>query len=296
MMPSGERLDLDFPAAIAREFPEVFDAAWQATDAILGSLPGVNFSALARHSRGLLGYEWSAYHRCNVVRAVRVGRALARAGSRRVLDFGAYFGNFALMAATLGCEVDAVDSFGAYAPALDRAQALMRSRGVTVIDFTAAGFDLRELTPASYDAVLCLGVIEHIPHSPRGMLAAIDRVLKPGGTLVLDTPNLAYLYKRRALAEGRSIFPPIADQFLTEPPFEGHHREFTIEEVRWMLQQQGHESIAIEAFDFSVYALGSLEGDALVNYREMQRHPELRELILAISVKPPSAASTGEGD
>jgi 2-polyprenyl-3-methyl-5-hydroxy-6-metoxy-1,4-benzoquinol methylase len=296
MTPSNERLDLDFPAAIAREFPDVFDAAWQATDAIVATLAGADFSALARHSRGLLGYEWSAYHRCNVVRAVRVGRALARAGSRRVLDFGAYFGNFAIMAAALGCEVDAVDSFAAYAPALDRAQALMRSSGVTVIDFNAVGFDLLQLPPASYDAVLCLGVIEHIPHSPRAVLTAIDRVLTPGGTLVLDTPNLAYLYKRRALAEGRSIFPPIADQFLTEPPFEGHHREFTSEEVRWMLQQQGHESIVLEAFDFSVYALGSIEGDALVNYREMQRDPELRELILSTSVKPGSAAAAGEGD
>jgi SAM-dependent methyltransferase len=170
----------------------------------------------------------------------------------------------------------------------------MRARGVTVMDFNAVGFDLQHLPAASYDVVLCLGVIEHIPHTPKGMLDAIDRVLKPGGTLVLDTPNLAYLYKRRALAAGRSIFPPIADQFLTEPPFEGHHREFTTAEIRWMLEQLGHQSVVIETFDFSVYASGSLEGDALLNYREMRRDPELRELILATSVKPVSATMAGK--
>lgn len=288
MTEPGERLDLDFPAAIEREFPDVFGAAWGATADILASLGGVDFSALARHSRGLLGYEWSVYHRCNVVRAVRVARALGAAGAvpRRVLDFGAYFGNFSLMAATLGFAVDAVDSYAAYAPAMDRAQSLMRARGITVIDFASAGFDLRRLPPASYDAVLCLGVIEHIPHSPKGMLEALDGALKPGGTLVLDTPNLAYLYKREALAEGRSIFPSIADQYLTEPPFEGHHREYTTAEIRWMLERLGHQSVAIETFAFSVHAAGVLEGEALRKYRLTERDPELRELILATSVKP----------
>lgn len=288
MTSQGDRLDLDFPAAIEREFPDVFAAAWRATTDILASLDGVDFSALARHSRGLLGYEWSSYHRCNLVRAVRVARCLRRVDqrARRVLDFGAYFGNFSLMAASLGFHVDAVDSFQAYAPAMDRAQSLMRDRDVSVVDFQTVGFDLQGLAPASYDAVLCLGVIEHIPHTPKGVLDAINRVLKPGGMLVLDTPNLAYLYKREALAEGRSIFPPIADQFWTEPPFEGHHREFTTAEVRWMLEQLGHRSIEIDTFSFSVHASGVLDGDALVKYRRMERDPELRELILATSVKP----------
>jgi 2-polyprenyl-3-methyl-5-hydroxy-6-metoxy-1,4-benzoquinol methylase len=284
----GERLDLDFPAAIEREFPDVFEAAWSATVDILGSLDGIDFSALARHSRGLLGYEWSAYHRCNVVRAVRVARSLKRDDTvaRRLLDFGAYFGNFSLMAATLGFQVDAVDSYAAYAPAMDRMQSLMRSRGIGICDFQDVGFDLRALSAGTYDAVLCLGVIEHLPHSPKGMLEALDRVLKPGGTLILDTPNLAYLYKREALAEGRSIFPPIADQYLTEPPFEGHHREYTTAEIRWMLEQLGHQSISIETFAFSVYASGALEGDVLSKYRLMERDPELRELVLATSLKP----------
>ena len=288
MTTATDRLDLGFPASIERQFPDVFPAAWSATEAILGTLAGVDFSALARHSRGLLGYEWTAYHRCNVVRAVRVARALgdARAAPRRILDFGAYFGNFSVMAALLGFQVDAVDSFEAYAPALDRAQALMRGRGVSVIDFKTAGFDLLGLTSASYDAVLCLGVIEHIPHSPKDMLEAIDRVLKPDGTLILDTPSLAYLYKREALAAERTIFPPIADPVHTEPPFEGHHREFTTAEVRWMLEQLGHRAIEVDTFGFSAYAMGVLEGDALVKHQLMEQDPELRELILATSVKP----------
>lgn len=284
------RLDLDFPASIEREYADVFAPAWAATQDVLAGLDGVDFSPLARHSRGLLGYEWSTYHRCNVVRAVRVAARLAGVGGepRRLLDFGSYFGNFALMSAALGFEVDAVDSYAAYAPAFERAQSVMRHHGVNVLDFNDVGHDLRTLPAGTYDAVLCLGVIEHIPHSPKSMLETLDRVLKPGGTLILDTPNLAYLYKREAMAEGRSIFPPIADQYLTEPPFEGHHREYTTGEIRWMLEQVGHTAIEIETFNFSAYALGVLEGEALEKHRRMEQDPELRELILARSVKPQS--------
>lgn len=280
-------LDLDFPAAIEREYPNVFAPAWAATQEVIAGLEGVDFSPLARHSRGLRGYEWTAYHRCNVVRAVRVATRLAGSAARsRVLDFGSYFGNFSLVAAALGWQVDAVDSYAEYAPAFDTAQSAMRARGVTVLDFRQVGHDLSGLPVASYDAILCLGVIEHIPHSPKAMLEALDRVLKPGGRLLLDTPNLAYLYKREALAAGRSIFPPIADQYLTEPPFEGHHREYTTSEIRWMLEHLGHTAIDIETFNFSEYALGTLDGDALEKHHRMRADPELRELILAQSRKP----------
>jgi 2-polyprenyl-3-methyl-5-hydroxy-6-metoxy-1,4-benzoquinol methylase len=286
----AETLTLDFPACIARQFPDVFAAAWSATEDILATLDGVDFSALARHSRGLLGYEWSAYHRCNLVRAARVATVIRDAGVRagRVLDFGSYFGNFSLMLRRLGFEVDAVDDYRRYTPAFDRVQSLLRLAGVTIRDFEDEGHDLRALPAASSDVILCLGVIEHIPHSPKAMLDALTRVLKPGGLLVLDTPNLAYLYRREALAQGRSIFPPIADQFLTDPPFEGHHREYTTAEVRWMLAHSGYEAITIETFDFSVYALGTLEGETLDKYRRTQADPDLRELILASARKPQS--------
>ncbi len=40
----------------------------------------------------------------------------------------------------------------------------------------------------SYDFVFCIEVLEHVPH-PFGTLAEINRVLKPGGVLVLSVPN-----------------------------------------------------------------------------------------------------------
>ncbi len=47
----------------------------------------------------------------------------------------------------------------------------------------------------SFDLVTCTEVIEHLEHY-RGTLRDIHRVLKPGGTLVLTTPNILNLKSR----------------------------------------------------------------------------------------------------
>ena len=46
---------------------------------------------------------------------------------------------------------------------------------------------------ASYDAVLCMGVLEYLPRYSRA-LAEISRVLKPGGIAVIALPNRASVY------------------------------------------------------------------------------------------------------
>ena len=50
----------------------------------------------------------------------------------------------------------------------------------------------------SFDMVLCAEVLEHLIQSPGSMMREINRVLKPGGILILTTPNglfWQYIYK-----------------------------------------------------------------------------------------------------
>jgi 2-polyprenyl-3-methyl-5-hydroxy-6-metoxy-1,4-benzoquinol methylase len=280
-----DALDIDFPASIARAFPEAFAYAWPATQQVLRNIAGADLSRLARRSPALAGFAWTHYLRCSVVRLVRALDGLRRSGVRcgRVLDLGSYFGNASLMCRAAGYDVDALDAYGEYRPALDSCVSAMRDAGITVRDFADAGPELVLLPEASYDAVLCLGVVEHVPHTPRLLLEAIDRLLRRGGVLVLDTPNIAYLYNRQRLARGQSIMAPLETQYYTELPFEGHHREYTVAEVRWMLNAIGHEIVALDTFNYSMYSLPSLSGDDLANYRQMEAEPDAREIILALS-------------
>ena len=285
---TGDRCRFNFPEVIEREFPAEFPHAWQATEGVLDRIAGADLSRLGEHSPGLRGYDWTGYLRCSAIRLVRALRALQTSvgSGGLVLDCGSYFGNASLMCASAGYSVEAIDSYKQYAPAFDGCVRLMQDSGIRVLDFADCGHGLAGLKENRYDAVLCLGVIEHLPHTPRPFLESINTILKPGGVLVIDTPNIAYLYNRLKMARGESIMPALPVQFRVTPPFEGHHREYTTAELRWMLEAIGHQDVAIETFNLSVYALQELNRDEILNLARMDADPDLREVMLSISRKP----------
>lgn len=280
-----ETLELDFPACIARKFPDIFENAWRAVKEVVLRTKNVNLDELGLHSPALRGFDWEGYLRLSVIRMLHSLDRLKKAGclSGRILDYGSYFGNFALMLAREGYQVDAVDAYTEYANSLASLVTLLKEAGVKVLDLQVTGRDLQSIAPEAYDAVFCMGVIEHIPHTPREVLESLDRVLKPCGLLVIDTPNLAYLYNRQKLMRGESIFCPVQDQYSTQFPFEGHHREYTVSEVEWLVRRLGHEIVNIETFNYSIYALGHLGGQDLTNYRLMEKDLTSREIILVLS-------------
>lgn len=272
-------LTLDYEAECRRDFPREFAFAMDASRTVIEATRGRDFSALARHSPALKGFDWDAYLRLSALRMVRALRLLSQAvkPGAKVLDFGAYFGNISVMLSDAGYQVTALDTYAEYgecfAPVLD----ILKRRGVEVInELPSLGGDVAR----GYDAVLLMGVIEHIPHTPRALLDTIRHALKPGGLLVLDTPNLAYIYNRQRLARGESIFPPIQSQYWTEIPFEGHHREFTRAEVEWMLKTAGFDVRTCEAFNYSIYGLSHLAGTDLENHKAMELDESMRELLI----------------
>ena len=83
---------------------------------------------------------------------------------------------------------------------------------------------------ASVDVVLFLATIEHLRDSPKSLLEEFHRVLKPGGLLFIDTPNILELRKRLMLLLGKQIMPSI--QFVYHTNFHsGHHREYTLDDL-----------------------------------------------------------------
>jgi SAM-dependent methyltransferase len=282
-----ETVDLNFPECLRADFPDELPLAIDAVQRVLETIAGHSFGSLAVHSPALAEFDWANYLTCGIARMVHVLGALRRRGvSGRVLDYGSYFGNVSLMLREAGFTVDAVDSYAAYGESFFPCSALLNRSGVPVMDFADVGRDLHGLPADTYDAVIFLGVIEHIPHSPRQTLLAIDRVLKPGGHLVVDTPNHSYLYSRQRLARGESVMASIEAQFATVGEFEGHHREYTPGEVLWMLKLIGHTDALLEMFNYSQYGLPVVERRDLSNHWDMLLDPSMREVIMTISRKP----------
>jgi SAM-dependent methyltransferase len=290
----ADALHLDFPRCLAADFPDDLPGACAAVDAIAASIAGADFSPLARHSPALAGFDWCSYLRCSIARMVHAGAALRRRGvtSGRLLDYGSYFGNFSLMFARAGFSVDAADQYRGYGHAFDGPLRLLAEAGVRLLDFDDVGYDLAAAAPP-YDVVLCMGVIEHIPGSPRPLVQTLNRVLAGGGLLVIDTPNLVHLYNRQKFARGESVLPEIEARYRTELPFEGHHHEYTIPELVWLLRRIGHHRISVEAFNYSSYALGTLTARDISNHWSMVRDPTMREYLMTVSARP-AAGTTPE--
>jgi len=113
----------------------------------------------------------------------RLLRSAAGAGVARALEIGPGSGIYLPLLADLAADVVVTDIEPAF---LDRARELMRGRGAVrflVDDICRSG-----LEPSSFDLILCTEVLEHIV-AWRAALASMARLLRPGGILVLSTPQ-----------------------------------------------------------------------------------------------------------
>ena len=86
----------------------------------------------------------------------------------------------------------------------------------------------------SFNVVVASEIIEHIWDCDR-FLQDIRRVLKPGGRLIITTPNLASLGRRLMLLKGTS---PYVDNFIY-PDEAGHIKHFTQKDFGYLLEKNG---------------------------------------------------------
>jgi 2-polyprenyl-3-methyl-5-hydroxy-6-metoxy-1,4-benzoquinol methylase len=96
--------------------------------------------------------------------------------------------------------------------------------------------------PASFDAIVCGDLIEHL-RDPQAMLARLRPLLRPGGRLVLSTPNIANWAMRLGLLFGRFRYTEWGILDKT------HTRFFTRKTLRECLEAAGYRVVV---FDYTV--------------------------------------------
>jgi len=95
----------------------------------------------------------------------------------------------------------------------------------------------------SFDCVLFCEILEHLLIDPDHVLAEINRVVRPGGFVVVSTPNATRLTNLYFLALGRSIW----EGYSANGPYGRHNREFTLAEVEELLGRHRFDVIHGEA-------------------------------------------------
>jgi len=176
----------------------------------------------------------------------------AKPGGRRLLEIGASFGPFIQRAQQRGWDAEGVD---ASAHAVEAGQ---KHFNTAVILGTEAAVADRP----PHDAVVGLDVIEH-QIEPRAFLRRLRPLVRPGGVLLLKTPNHDCLYARlygpMAMANrivrrvtGRSL--PWASMYYNYEPGQrlqsGHAIHFSRQTLRRALELEGFE-IVLDAPEYS---------------------------------------------
>ncbi len=86
-------------------------------------------------------------------------------------------------------------------------RAVAMAKGQYGLDVRPGTLEEQRFPSARFDAVILSHVIEHV-HDPAGLLRECGRVLKPGGRIVVVTPNEASLTHRRLQASWIGLQPP----------------------------------------------------------------------------------------
>jgi glycosyltransferase involved in cell wall biosynthesis/SAM-dependent methyltransferase len=121
------------------------------------------------------------------------------------------------------------------------------------IDLFDAEKDAFPYPDAHFSTVLCCELIEHLYADPMHLMLEANRILKPGGHLLVTTPNIAALRSIQAVLLGYhpGFYPayvrPGADIGEAAPR---HNREYTPREVRKLFEGSGFAIVRLETGEF----------------------------------------------
>ena len=121
------------------------------------------------------------------------------------------------------------------------------------IDHFDAEKDIFPYPDGHFATVICGELIEHLFEDPMHLMSQVNRILRPGGHLVLTTPNIAALRGISGILQG--YHPGFFHAYIR--PVEGtgevdarHNREYAPREIHQLLENSGFEVTLLETGEF----------------------------------------------
>ena len=192
-----------------------------------------------------LGRNWSET-RLNDIRALIGGRV------QTMVDVGCAGGELTFALADMADKVIAVEP---WAERAERAVAANPHDHVEIRNTTAEA-----LPEGCADLVTCLEVIEHMPpEEAPAFLRGIRRLLRPGGRLLLTTPNRHSFQRRLGLPRlrGRSAYPNYP--YPATPGEDDYHwYEYDCQELQTLLTDAGFQVSRHRGDHISVHRIRGL--------------------------------------
>jgi len=147
-----------------------------------------------------------------------------------------------------------------------------------------------------FDLVLCSEVLEHLPQSPAHAIREMYRVAKPGGHLLVTTPNIARSINRVKLLLGKSVAYPLShvleDNGNGSNIYHRHNREYTLAELKTLVSHAGWTVQEASYFVSYTPMRRRVRLDPLFmklakwgNYLLMRAIPQLSDTLLVLASK-----------
>jgi glycosyltransferase involved in cell wall biosynthesis/SAM-dependent methyltransferase len=217
--------------------------------------PAPQTGELARYLQGWAATpESKSYLAMHTTRSVRTLEITPPGGpDDRVLEMGAYL----LITPALHTRLGYGEVRGCYYGKLGRVEHhdVTSADGETFacdIDLFDAEKDAFPYPDGHFSTVVCGELIEHLFEDPMHLMGEVNRILKPGGHLVLTTPNIASLRGISAILQG--YHPGFFHSYL-KPAESGetdarHNREYAPREIQQLLECSGFELTLLETGEF----------------------------------------------
>lgn len=169
--------------------------------------------------------------------------------SKKVLNIGGYFGVFDLTMANLHYDITLTEKYEYYGSLFKNVYDILISAGVKVLDIDPVTEQIS--IGQRYDTVLLLAVLEHIPHSPKLLFTNIKHLMNDEGILIIDVPNAAYWPKREKALRGKPTLH-IENIYRSDTPYTGHHHEYTLAELKSIVEAEGFEILDVICYNYSI--------------------------------------------
>ena len=161
----------------------------------------------------------------------------------------------------------------------------IKNKRVAILNIETDAFPYKDNT---FDIILCSEVLELLPHSPMPAIREMYRVAKPGGSVLITTPNIAGSIHSLYTLFGKTL----PTQKQTENIYHRHNHEYTLPELSGIIKKSGW------IIEKSMYVIGYppfrkrnktdnplLWSGKFANFLAMSAVPRLRDTLLIIGKK-----------
>lgn len=213
-----------------------------------------------------------------------------KSNGSKILSIGSGPCSFEAILSREGYEVTAIDDLNDQWHLLgDNRKRIIQFADDMNVNLLVGKAGSENLEESIFDVVILLDVIEHLHESPRDLINASISYLKPGGLLIIETPNSARLAERIKLLFGKNSNVNFNYFYWNIGKYRGHIREYTRFELKKLLSIHGIKNVNIEMLNYSIDLVKDtnfFKGLIVNLYKIICLYPNFRDTIIIYGEKP----------